>query len=173
MPEQRLQDLEKSFALVTDLVLAHSIETVAPQMIQVLANALGCDWGTYWMVAPELQRLRPVATWSKTDFRASDLDNDTKFRTLSLSEGTAGHVWRSRKPIWTLDLVTDMCLPRSLDADRVGLHGGVWFAVKTDTTVYGIIELLGRELVSPNPELLNGIERFGNNIGKVIESKIP
>ena len=66
-------------------------------------------------------------------------------RTLSLSEGTAGHVWRSRKPVWSVNLVQDMCFPRSVDAEGAGLHGGVWLAINTDTAVYGVIELLGTQ----------------------------
>jgi hypothetical protein len=171
MPKRRLQDLEGSFTLVTSLMVAGKIEIVTPQMIQVLGNALGCDWGTYWKVDSELYQLRPVATWSNLDVESRDLDNDTKSRTLSLSEGTAGHVWRNRKPVWTLDLVKDMCLPRSLDAERAGLHGGIWFAIKTETTVYGVVELLGKDLVSPNDELLTRIERFGVHLGKIFEDK--
>ena len=35
----------------------------------------------------------------------------TRNRSLSLNEGTAGLVWKSRKPIWSTDLVRDMSLP--------------------------------------------------------------
>ena len=60
---------------------------------------------------------------------------DTLPRQLSMSEGTAGHVWRSRKPVWTNSLMRDMCLARSTEATEAGLQGGLWFAIKNSTTV--------------------------------------
>lgn len=86
-------------------------------------------------------QLHPAAVWSESGVSADLLERDTHDRKLSLSEGTAGHVWRSRKPVWTTNIALDMCLPRSLDATSAGLHGGVWFALKTDAAVYGVIEL--------------------------------
>jgi len=68
---------------------------------------------------------------------------------MSFREGTAGHVWRTRKPVRTTDIVHDMCLPRSLDAKEASLQGGVWFALKADDAAYGVKELLGRELLPP------------------------
>jgi hypothetical protein len=61
-----------------------------------------------------------------------------------------------------------MCLPRSGDAESVGLHGGVWFPVKTDRTVYGVVELLGQNLDPVYEELLLAIENLGMKLGKII-----
>jgi hypothetical protein len=41
--------------------------------------------------------------------------------------------------------------------------GGVWFAVKTDTAIYGVIELLARVLPYKNPEALTAAERAGTH----------
>ena len=141
------------------------------ELLALLGEALGCEWGTLWKVDSSAQRLRPVATWSTANIQAGRLAEHTINRALSLSEGTAGHVWRGRKPIWTQDLVQDMCLPRSLDAKTAGLHGGVWFALKTDSAVYGVVELLGTKIPAATQELLVGIEAFGVQIGHLIEDQ--
>jgi hypothetical protein len=62
-------------------------------------------------------------------------------------------------------------LPRSLDAENAGLHGGIWFPIKTDKAVYAIVELLGKNLLSPTEELLVGIESFGIDLGHLLEKK--
>jgi hypothetical protein len=105
------------------------------------------------------------------NFEAPALDRDTKNRTLSISEGTAGHVWRSRQPVWTLNLIKDMCLPRSLDADSSGLTGGIWFALKTEDTVYAVIELLGSLVAPPTQERILEIESFGFYLGHLLEER--
>jgi hypothetical protein len=112
-----------------------------------------------------------VSTWTTNQFNAKKLKADTEHRSLSLSEGNAGHVWRSRKPIWTDDLIRDMCIPRSLDAESVGLHGGIWFALKTESAVYGVMELLGTNLPVADDEMLATIELLGINIGRSIEQR--
>lgn len=147
------------------------LETVGSDLLALLGEALGCEWGTLWKVDSSAQRLKPVATWSAPHIKTGPLAEHTINRALSLSEGTAGHVWRGRKPIWTQNLVQDMCLPRSLDADTAGLHGGVWFAIKTDSAVYGVVELLGTKTPAATQELLVGIESFGIQIGQLLEDQ--
>lgn len=172
MAKRRIEQLQTVFDRVAALLTRSADwEEVAEQLIALLGETLGCEWGTFWKVDSSLQRLRPIASWSTPSVHADRLAADTKNRTLSLSEGTAGHVWRGRKPIWTLDLVKDMCLPRSLDAQSAGLHGGIWFAIKTDTAVYAIVELLGRNILPPNQELMVGIEAFGLRLGHLLEER--
>lgn len=143
---------------------------ITSSVLEALATAAGCEWATSWKVDSSRQVLRPSVTWSAPSVQPSDLERDTASRMLTLSEGTAGHVWRSREPIWTTDLVRDMCLPRSLDARKAGLAGGIWFAVKTDNAVYGVIELLGRQLETPTESLLVEIEELGIRLGAVVEA---
>jgi len=172
MPLKRLKDLEDSFERGSGFFqTTSSLDEAGRKLLQELGPRLDCQWGTFWLVDENLHQLRPASTWAKEGLDARRLERDTKSRTLSLSEGTAGHVWRSGKPIWTLDLAADMCLPRSLGAESSGLHGGIWFAIKTKDKVYAIIELLGENLVPPTQELLVGIESFGVALGRLLSEK--
>jgi hypothetical protein len=69
----------------------------------------------------------------------------------------------------THNLVLDMGLPRSLQASQAGLRSGLWFAVKTDTAAYGVVELLARMLPVITPDTLVAIERVGCRLGYVLE----
>jgi hypothetical protein len=138
-------------------------------LLERLGQGLRCDWGTVWKVDGIQHHLSPIATWSSPSHDAPALEIDTRGRNLTLSEGNAGHVWRSQKPIWTVDLIKDMCLPRSIDAMDAGLRGGIWFAIKTERATYGIIELLGRDLPPPTAELLAGVEILGIRLGEAVE----
>jgi hypothetical protein len=167
-----IQDLSTAFAKVSDLFKSNSsLKSIAPLLLQEFGRPLNCQWGTYWIVSTEAHQLKPFATWIAEGFSAPELNRDTENRTLSISEGTAGHVWRSKKPVWTLDLAQDMCLPRSLDAEKSGLTGGLWFALKTDDTVYAVIELLGQYIVPPRKELIIEIENIGIRLGNLLQER--
>jgi hypothetical protein len=62
-------------------------------------------------------------------------------------------------------LISDLCLPRSLDAHAAGLDGGVWIAVKAESRVFGILEFLGSSFAPASEELLFGLEAFGSRLG--------
>lgn len=50
-----------------------------------------------------------------------------------------------------------------------GLHGGVWFALKTVTAVYAVIEQLGRAFEPKTPGNLIELERLGFRLGYALE----
>jgi hypothetical protein len=63
-----------------------------------------------------------------------------------------------------------MCLPRSLEAVSTGMQAGIWFGLKTDNAVYGVIEMLAQELEPATEELLALVERWGKSLGRLIET---
>ena len=169
MLKRSLNSIQIAFAEADRLLQSQKLDhDTAINVLKICGTALQCQWGTFWLVDPSVMLLNPIATWSN-QLGTLKLEQDTQAKSLSLSEGNAGHVWRSKKPIWTVDLIKDMCIPRSLDAETAGLHGGIWFALKTERAVYGVIELLGVDLPEADDELLAGIEILGIHFGKIIE----
>jgi hypothetical protein len=165
-----VEELERVFDRAVEILRGFPVTpAIASELLKLLAGASGSEWGTYWQVDSAALLLRPISTWSPESLPRPLLERDTRSRTLSLSEGNAGHVWRSQKPIWTTDLIKDMCLPRSLDAAASGLHGGIWFALKSDQVVYGVVELLGTRLPQPDMDALLALERLGIRLGNWIE----
>jgi len=150
---------------------ASQLEDVAEAVLERLAHAASCEWAAYWVVDPQARALRAVASWSGLGPQGQPFDRETRVRIPFTNQGNAAKVWRSRKPIWAANLVLDMGLPRSLRAAAAGLRGGIWFAIKTDTAIYGVIELLARELPSMTTETLVAIERVGSRLGYVIEER--
>jgi len=99
------------------------------------------------------------------------LEKSTRKRILSVGEGAAGQVWRSGKPIWSTDITKDMSIPRSLHAHAAGFSAGMWFAVKTQITVYGVVECLRTRLPRADQETLQDLERLGRLIGNEVERR--
>ena len=148
-----------------------SIDSIAKELLELIGTSLGCNWGTFWKVDPISCVLRPTATWANAKGALEKLERDTRSRSLSLSEGTAGHVWRSQKPIWSTNLTIDMCIPRSLDAQSAGFTAGIWFPIKTDKAVYGVLEFLGMNIPAGSETQLAELERFGVQLGLEIEGQ--
>ena len=167
MIRQRLAELGSAVARAIEMLRAvKHVEEVAQAVLELLGQAACSERATFWTVDPEQLRLRAIASWSAAGPQAPARSSDIRHRTASLSQGNAGHVWRSRKPLWSTSLVLDTALPRAFEA---GLRGGVWFAVKTDTSVYGVIELLGRALEPNSPDNLVVLERLGFRLGHALE----
>jgi hypothetical protein len=61
------------------------------------------------------------------------------------------------------------CFGRPQHTAAAGLRGGIWIAVKTDTALYGVVELLARAMPVITPETLVAVERVGSRLGYVIE----
>ena len=167
--ERLAQLAEATDAAIALLRRERRIEEVAQAVLERLAQAARCEWAAYWAPDPPSQRFQALASWSALGPEGRRFEQDARVRSLASNQGNAGQVWRSRKPIWTTNLVLDMCSPRSLDASEAGLRGGIWFAVKTDTAIYGVIELLARVMPYKNPEALVAVERAGFRLGCVLE----
>jgi hypothetical protein len=168
----RLTQLAEATGVAIELLRgAPHLEGVAQAVLERLAQAARCEWAAYWAVDSQSRALRRLASWNGLGPAGQLLDLDTHARIASTGQGNAAKVWRSRKPIWTTNLVVDMDLPHSLHAAAAGLRGGIWFAVKTDTAIYGVVELLARVLPVITIEALVAVERVGSRLGYVIEER--
>jgi GAF domain-containing protein len=144
-------------------------EDVGRAVLQRVAEAVSCHWAAYWAVDPQSRAARSAACWNGLGPEGQEFEQTARLRSLPLNLGNIAKVWRTGKPVWTDTLVLDMGLPRSLQASRAGLRSGLWFAVKTDTAAYGVIELLARTLPTISPETLVAVERAGCRLGYVLE----
>jgi hypothetical protein len=147
------------------------IEKAAPDLVAFLCGWFDCQWGTYWHVDSRKLLLTPAFCWNNESLRAEKLRRDTDSKSLTLSEGTAGHVWRTGKPVCTDNIVRDMCLPRSLDATEVGLRSGIWFPIRTPKMTIGVVELLGRHYWARELRFVGELELLGLALGERATAK--
>ena len=150
---------------------SEDVDSVAPVLLEVIAKSFHCQWATYWKVDSDQRALRVSANWSENPKAVARLLLDTQTRVLTLSEGAAGHVWKSGKPVCTSDLIRDMCLPRSLDAKSAGLSGGIWFPVRAEQVTHGIIELLGKHSWPHDEQFLDQLVIIGGFIGEMLSER--
>lgn len=79
-------------------------------------------------------------------------------------------VRKTRKTVWSCNIVRDVCLPCSIDATSVGMRAGIWFPVTADQRVFGVCELLARQLDPPNDAVIANVERLGQTLGTAIRA---
>jgi hypothetical protein len=161
-----LQRLTEALREILERV--HDIDTAGCPVLAALARAFAVQWATYWKVDVDARKLHALATWTENPRRLERLLRDTKTRTLALSEGAPGHVWRSGRPLCTSDLIRDMCLPRSLNAQEAGCTTGIWFPVQANETTLGVIELLGKDSWPDTQQFLDQLVTIGNFIGMML-----
>ncbi len=145
---------------------------VTPNLLEEIAIALRCDWAVFWEAHQAGKFLYAAVMWRHPQLAGHDLEQSTYARQLTMSEGTAGHVWRSRKPTWTTDIIRDMCLPRCVHAKLAGLHGGIWIPLKTVSAVYGVIELLGRYPLAERADAVTAVEGLAVSLGYLMEAAL-
>lgn len=143
----------------------------AKSLVTFLCGWFDCQWGTYWHVDTRKLLLTPAFCWNNETLRAEKLRRDTHARSLTLSEGTAGHVWRTGSVVCTDNIVRDMCLPRSLDATEVGLRGGIWFPVRDDKTTFAVMELLGQHYWNCDERFRQELKMLGLALGEICAAK--
>jgi GAF domain-containing protein len=165
MIRHRLAEVVRAVAhAIERLHAAKRVEDAAQDVLELLGRAACSERATFWTLDPERRQLQAIANWDAAGFCRFKHGGGQRTPTLSL--GNAGHVWRSRKPLWGTSLVFATVPDQSVD---VGLRGGVWFAVKSDTAVYGVIELLGCALEPMTADHLACVERLGVRLGHVLE----
>lgn len=140
-------------------------------VLEMIASAFDCEVATYWSLDPKLQILREARSWYSTGVRAERLHIDTSKRTFHIGEGMPGRAWKFERPYLSNDLQMDMSLPRSTEVHDLGFKSGLWFPVKTEQSVLGVIELLGRNNISDDQEFRRFYEKFGPEVGLALHSR--
>jgi len=166
--EQRLQVQD---AISRILAESPGLQDAAPQIIQVLCERAGWDFGAIWNIDRAANELRCVEVWHIPSMQAPHFEADTKQRRFTLGTGLPGRVWSTGKPAWISDVTTDSNFPRAPVADKDGLHGAFGFPIKLGNETLGVIECISREVREPDDHFLQMVSDIGGQIGQFMERK--
>jgi hypothetical protein len=169
----RQRFLELSVAVVCSVEVirsARQLVEVPQAVVKLLGQAACSERAIYWTVDPVASRPRVAASWGTLSSPGPSSDWGIRYHTASPRDDTVGRVWRSGKPFWSASFVFDTAPPRAYEAGELG---AVWFAIKTDSAVYAVIELLGRALEANPPVNLVFLEQLGYRLGYALEELRP
>ena len=169
-PDRARRRIAAQYAIVRVLAEAEGLDDAIPKILKILGEGLGWSLGAFWTVDEEAGVLRCHTFWHSPDATPGGFESACRRSSFRLGAGLPGHVWAKDTSVWVEDVLTEDIFLRKEDAAEEGLHGALAFPVRGGT-VFGVIELLRREVSPLDEELLRTATLIGNQIGQFVERK--
>jgi GAF domain-containing protein len=178
--EKALGDLyrrQKEVKLLQTIAVAANQTSIVQSAMQFAIDAVCAHTGwpvghVYFLSEDGADELRSGKLWhleSPERFkRFRDMTETTRFKA---GVGVPGQVLSSGKPLWVSDMTTDRNLPRSQEAEDVGLRAAFAFPVLIEREVVGVLEFFSADPSQPDEPLLEVMAHVGTQLGRVIERK--
>jgi diguanylate cyclase (GGDEF)-like protein/PAS domain S-box-containing protein len=168
--ERRLQ---MEHAVTRILEESRTVEDALPQVIRTMAEASGWVYGARWELDKAANLLRCMETWCVDAPEVREFMALSRLRTQTpgASKGPIHKVWGSNAPVWIADVAQDINMRRGPAALKAGLHTIFAFPILVGEEFYGVIELFGREVRQPDPELVGVAHAIGSQLGQFMARK--
>ncbi len=162
---------DAQYTIASLLAASSSIEEVAPQVIETIAQSGNWIYGALWLVDPDNATVRCHSLWHTSLSALEKFAAVSREMAFSGASSLPGSVVESRKPIWVTDVKKDFAFPRSGAAAEAGLAGAFAFPVTAAGEIKGVIELFSAEPVQPDEDLLLLVDSLGSQVGHFIERR--
>lgn len=83
----------------------------APDVLRVIGEGMGWDYGAFWTVASDANVLRCEETWSAPSVAVTRFIATRREAAFAPGQGMPGSVWASGEPRWVIDIATEACWP--------------------------------------------------------------
>ena len=152
------------------LTEAVSLEDAAPDILKKLGENLGWQVIVLWVAGK--QTLRCMKVWHKPN-AVPDGFEEACLRTRSVrGEGLAGIAWAENRPVWAEALPQEGRFGREADyLFEGGLRSVLAFPISGGGGPWGIIELLGSEVLHRDEELHYTVWLVGRRLGQFDERR--
>lgn len=159
-------------AVTTIVSEAPSLEAAAPDITRAMGEKLGWDFAAMWVADDETDTLRCLETWhaEKGDDLAA-FSAKTRQITFSRGSGLLGHVWESGKPAVVEDVLNERDFLRRALAEEHSIRSATVFPIQMADQISGVFELLTREPVALDEELMGTMLAIGQQVGQFIKRK--
>jgi PAS domain S-box-containing protein len=163
--------LATQYAITRVLGESDGLPEATPKLIRAVCEAADWEIGALWQVDKTAGQLRCLEFVNCSPKGVPGFEAATRSRTFSLGIGLPGRVWSSGEAAWIPDATQDGNFPRALAAVQDGLHGTFAFPVRAGTQILGVMEFFSAEVRQPEPELIDLLTGFGDQIGQFAERK--
>jgi PAS domain S-box-containing protein len=157
------------YNVVCILAESRTFADALPKILKVLCDTLLWHYAACWTCLPN--RLRRQNAFWRIPAGDADFAGDTQERCLAPGTGLVGRVCLTGQPAWAADAAADSQLAPHLPAQNAGLHCGCAVSFRISRECTGVLELFSREVLKPDPELLNALFAIGAQIGQFLERK--
>jgi len=160
--------LAVQYAIARAFAEAEALDEVSAVLLQNLADALGWQSASLWVLGEDGTHLRcaaihptkgPLQPWAKYTLA---------FRP-EIGVGLPGRVWASGESSWITDTRKDSNFPRQDVARAVGLRHAFAFPVRSRGSITAVVELFAAEVREVDAEQAELLEAVGHQLGSFIE----
>jgi two-component system sensor histidine kinase/response regulator len=170
--QEAVRRLHAQYAVARALAESSSFAEAAPRILRAIGETLEWEYASLWRVDAAAGLLRCVETWQRPGTSLSELEAASRRLALAPGEGLPGRVWATRRPIFVSERdVDDERYPRAAAARGAGMRGAVGAPILLGDEVFGVFDLIRREVAHPDQELLEMLATIGSQIGQFAERK--
>jgi signal transduction histidine kinase/DNA-binding response OmpR family regulator len=165
--------LATEHSITRSLAGAASVDKAAPDILRAFIANMNAAIAAMWELSPDgltLQCTRVEVSAAEAASVAAFVAETRKAK-FTRGIGLPGRVWEKREPIWVPNTLTGEKYPRATFAATAGLHSAMGFPITVGSELYGVIEFLTREPLTPGSELINMLDATGSEIGQFIQRK--
>ncbi|MBI3844834.1 MAG: PAS domain S-box protein [Planctomycetes bacterium] len=154
-------------------ILAESkmLGEVTPRLLKSLCEVLGWDVGCWWSVDAASNVLRRDETCVVPALADMTLDSFSRDRSVAPEFGLASHVWKNGVPHCISDIANDPDFEVDSLLARNGFCAAIAFPVVSGRVIYGVVELLSRNVQSADAALLELMGAIGAQVGQFIDRR--
>lgn len=160
--------LETQFGVARALAGASNIETTLPSLLQVVAEGLGWEWGSLWLVDESHKRLRCASIWHSPAIDVPELRRESLQVTYAKGSGLPGRVWATSAPLWIPDITRETTFVRAGAVARSGFTAQIGLPIFLDGDILGVMEFSGRQVRNPDPDILSLLDSIGHQISQFV-----
>jgi PAS domain S-box-containing protein len=148
-------------------VLANAVSPsdAVPPLLEAICETEGWDYGSYWEVDPNLDRLVCASVWHGDEPRLEIFARQTHDLQFEHGEWLPGAVWALNRPELVEDAAADERYKRAPDANAAQLHGTVAFPVSVADRVFGVLDFARRGTGSALEQPLEMYAQIGRQLG--------
>ncbi len=119
------------FESTSILVGTTTVETAVTQVIRLVCETLGWEWGAFWSPDPQADNTVLMCShyWHDRHVQLAEFTRDSRTVRMGLGQGLVGQVWGSAQAAWIEDIVNSPTFLRGRSAVASGLLSGYAFPV--------------------------------------------
>jgi PAS domain S-box-containing protein len=185
-PEDLDHRLIVQYAISRAFAESDTVEEALPRVLEELGTQFGWQFGAFWLLDDERQRMRAAAIWRSRAY--PEFEAATRANSFGRGRGIPGLVWQTGEPIWKSDVSEVDPWPRHVAAKRQALRGVFAFPVVTvqprgeapdsvnglaqrRTDVIGVVELYSERAEPHDEQILTAMAAIGLQLGVFLANR--
>jgi hypothetical protein len=163
--------LATQYNIARVLVESNSINRAAAQLLQMICETGGWEFGALWRVETETLTLTNEGVWHGDTVNLSKLAEATRYSALNGNDtNLPAFVLQQGQPLWLSNL-EEFHSQDAIDAENAGLHSAFILPVFSGNKVIAILECFSNRSQIQDQNLTEMLNAVGNQIGIFLERK--